>query len=113
VQVLDGEHDAGHVEARRAEAEPFVLGDALEELASRRDLHQHVEVLYRVRVWVRVRVQVRVRVRVRVRVGVSGRVRVGGRVSPLACGHWKALYSVTTKAEVGRLARMFFSLKTT
>ena len=49
------------------------------------------------------RVRVRVRVRIRVRV----------RVNPLACGHWKALYSVTTKAEVGRLARMFFSLKTT
>jgi len=107
VQVLDGEHDAGHVEACRAEAEPLILGDALEELAARRDLHQHVEVLHRVSVWVRVRVQVRVRVRVRGR----GRVRVG--VNPLACGHWKALNSVTTKAEVGRLARMFFSLKTT
>ena len=31
----------------------------------------------------------------------------------LTCGHWKALYKVTTKAEVGRLARMFFSLMTT
>ena len=31
----------------------------------------------------------------------------------LTCGHWKALYKVTTKGEVGRLARMFFSLTTT
>ena len=105
MQVLDGQHDAGHIEARRAEAEPLVLGHALEELAARCDLHQHVEVLHRVRVRVRVRTKVRVRVRVRVGVRV--------RVNPLACGHWKALYSVTTKAEVGRLARMFFSRKTT
>ena len=31
----------------------------------------------------------------------------------LTCGHWNALYKVTTKAEVGRLARMFFSRMTT